>query len=81
MKLISYLQQRKIVAYNLLGYTKTAKAARVSEILTDLMAAKERDYQQANGSPMLLELPLVLVFLDEADLFAPNQRKINVIGH
>jgi DNA helicase HerA-like ATPase len=78
--LISYMQHKKIVVYNLLGYTKKAKAARVGELLRELILAKERDYQQANENPLLLKLPPIFVMIDEADLFAPNWRKIRMDG-
>lgn len=70
--LIAYMQQRKIVIYNLLGYTKQAKVSRIAELLTELMNAKERDYQQAREDPLLLKMPPILVMIDEADIFAPN---------
>lgn len=72
--LISYMQQKKIIIYNLLGCTKREKISRVSVILSELMLAKERDYQQAQESPLLLTIPPILTIIDEADLFAPNLR-------
>lgn len=72
--LIPYLQQRKIVIYNLLGYTKKEKVTRVGSLLEELMNAKERDYHQA-GDMLLLKLPPTVVMVDEADIFAPNIRK------
>lgn len=72
--LIPYLQQRKIVIYNLLGYTKKEKVMRVGALLEELMNAKERDYQQADDM-LLLKLPPTIVMIDEADLFAPNIRR------
>jgi len=68
----AHLQQRRIVIYNLLGLTKKAKVTRVAEILTDLMTAKEKDYNQAGSEPRLLELSPMLVVMDEGDIFAPN---------
>lgn len=73
--LIPHMQQKKIVIYNLLGCTKKEKVARVSSILEALMLAKERDYQQAQESPLLLNLLPILVIIDEADIFAPNLRR------
>ncbi len=73
--LVSYMQQKKIIIYNLLGCTKRDKVARVSAILESLMQVKEQDYHQAQESPLLLKLPPILTIIDEADLFAPNLRK------
>lgn len=73
--LMSYMQQKKIVIYNLLGCTKKDKVARVSAILEALMQIKEQDYHQAQESPLLLKLPPILTIIDEADLFSPNLRK------
>jgi len=71
--LIPYLQQRKVVIYNLLGYTKKEKAARVGALLEELINAKEKDYHQASDA-LLLKLPPIIVMVDEADLFAANLR-------
>lgn len=72
--LIAHMQQRKIVVYNLLGITRKAKVQRIAELLTEIMLAKEKDYMQANENPMLLEIPPMLIIMDEGDIFAPNQR-------
>ena len=72
---ISYMQQKKIVIYNLLGFTKKTKISRVSELLEEIMTRKEKDYQQASEDYRLLELPPIIIMLDEADIFAPNLRK------
>jgi len=70
--LISHMQHKQIVVYNLLGYTKKTKISRTSELLQELMMAKERDYQQASEDIRLLQLPPILIIIDEADIFAPN---------
>ena len=72
--LISHLQQRKVIIYNLLGYTKKEKVVRVGGLLEELINAKERDYKQADDA-LLLNIPPVIVIVDEADLFAPNLQK------
>lgn len=72
--LIGYLQQRKTVVYNLLGLHKASKANRIAEIIGELTMRKEQDYAQAENNPLLLEVPPVLIFLDEAELYAPNRQ-------
>lgn len=71
--LIAHLQQKHTVVYNLLGLPKVSKASRVGEILHAFMEAKERDYAKAENQPMLLEILPTLVFVDEAEIYAPNQ--------
>jgi len=71
---ISLLQQRKIVVYNLLGLLKVSKSNRVAEILSQLKTKKEEDYAQAGNNTLLLKLPPILIFIDEAEIFAPNSR-------
>ncbi len=71
--LISHLQQKKVVIYNLLGLPKVSKANRVGEILAQLHEAKEKDYAQANNQELLLQIPPVLVVLDEAEIYAPTK--------
>jgi len=70
--LINHMQQKRIVVYNLLGYSKITKISRVAELLQELMNAKEKDYQQAAADPRLLQMPPILIIIDEADIFAPN---------
>jgi len=71
---IALLQQRKTIVYNLLGLAKVSKANRLSEILSALKLLKEEDYAQAENNPLLLKIPPTLIFIDEAEIFAPNQR-------
>ncbi len=71
--LIPYLQQHKTVIYNLLGLPKVSKANRVGEILNQLKEAKEKDYAQAENQELLLQIPPVLVVLDEAEIYAPTK--------
>jgi hypothetical protein len=70
--LISYLQQRKTVIYDLLGMEKVSKANRISEVLNSLYIEKEKDYRKAENNPMLLSIPPALIFVDEAEVYAPN---------
>jgi len=70
--LISYLQLRKTVVYNLLGLHKVSKANRVAEIVSELQSLKEKDYMNAVNDARLLTIPPTLIFVDEAELFAPN---------
>lgn len=73
--LLSMLRRNMIVVYNLLGYSKRGKVARISELLTDLFFQKEADYQQAQGDSNLLTIPPMLIVVDEADIFAPSPKK------
>uniref|UniRef100_A0A6M3M1G4 Helicase HerA central domain-containing protein n=1 Tax=viral metagenome TaxID=1070528 RepID=A0A6M3M1G4_9ZZZZ len=71
--LIPMLQQKKTVVYNLLGLPKISKANRVGEILGQLKEAKEKDYARAENQEALLQIPPVLVILDEAEIYAPGK--------
>jgi len=71
---ISYLQQRKVIIYNLLGLLKVSKANRLAEILSQLKTKKEEDYARAENNQLLLRLPPILIFIDEAEIYAPNAR-------
>lgn len=73
--LATMMRLHKVVVWNLLGLTKKEKVQRVAGLLTALMAAKETDYRQADENTLLLELPPMIVMIDEADIFAPNFRK------
>jgi hypothetical protein len=72
LDLLSYARQRITVVYNLLGLHRVSKANRVAEIVSDLQARKEKDYMEAENDVRLLKIPPILVFVDEAELFAPN---------
>jgi len=74
--LLAHLREKRIVIYNLLGLTKQFKVRRVAEILEALVLEKERDYRQAENNPMLLTVPPLLVFIDEAEIFAPTSQFI-----
>lgn len=71
--LIPYLQQHRTVIYNLLGLPKVSKANRVAEILSLLKEEKEKDYAQAENQEALLQIPPVLIVIDEAEIYAPNK--------
>lgn len=70
--LMGFLKQKKTVVYNLLGLSSKVKAKRAYEILSQLMAEKEKDYKQAENDVNLLENPPVLIGIDEAEIFAPQ---------
>lgn len=71
--LIAYLQQHMIVIVNLLGLPNFFKSKRAGEILELFKLEKDKDYKQAEDDYRLLEIPPTLIFIDEADLFAPNR--------
>lgn len=71
--LIPMLQQKKTVIYNLLGLPKVSKANRIGEILGQLKHEKEKDYARAENQELLLQIPPVLVILDEAEIYAPGK--------
>lgn len=74
--LVAHLQQKHIVIYNMLGLIKQFKVRRTAEILNALILEKERDYRQAENDPLLLTIPPVLIFIDETEIFAPEEKFI-----
>jgi len=70
--LIKYLQQRRVVIYNLQGLSYIVKAKRTYEILSELLTIKEQDYKQAESDPRLLTIPPVIIDVDEAEIYAPE---------
>lgn len=70
--ILGYLKQRKTVVYNLQGLSYPVKAKRVYEALSQLMQAKEQDYKKAENDVRLLEIPPVIVDVDEAEIYAPE---------
>jgi hypothetical protein len=72
---LGYLKQKKTVVYNLQGLTKEQKTHRVHEFLSRLYLVKEQDYAAAGTDPRLLQLPPILVFIDEAELVSPEKNK------
>lgn len=73
--LLGILRQKKVFVYNLQGLSYKAKAERCNELLSQLFEAKERDYKRAEGDIKLLEIPPVIVGIDEAEVYAPTSNK------
>lgn len=70
--LIGYMKQRKTVVYNLQGYEDDIKAHRVYELISKLKQAKEQDYKHAESDSRLLEIPPIIVTIDETEIFSPT---------
>ena len=70
--MLGHLKQRKTVIYNLQGLSYPVKAKRTYEVLIQLMEAKEQDYKQAEDDIRLLEIPPLIVDVDEAEIYAPE---------
>lgn len=79
--LMAHLQARHMVIIDLLGTPKNKKTRRVGKILTNLMEFKEKDYQKANHDSRFLQLPPILIIIDEADLYAPNKLTRKTYGY
>jgi len=73
--LLGYLKQKKTVVYNLQGLPKSVKANRAYEVLSQLWTVKEQDYKSAENDVKLLEIPPVLIAIDEAEIYAPLYNK------
>lgn len=73
--LIAHLKFKKTVVYNLQGLSYQSKPQRCHEILSRLMREKERDYQHAENDIRLLEIPPLIVNIDEAEIYAPKHLK------
>jgi len=72
--LVSHLQFKKSVIYNFQGLSYSSKAQRCFEILSQLREAKEKDYKQAESDVKLLQIPPVIVVIDETEIYAPEPR-------
>jgi ribosomal protein L37AE/L43A len=72
---LGYLKERKTVVYNLQGLSKDIKTSRVHEFLSRLYKEKEQDYTKAGADLRLLQLPPILIFIDEAEIVAPECKK------
>lgn len=72
--LLSHLKFKHTVVLNLAGLPNKSKAQRCAEILSLLYTAKENDYKQAEGDKKLLQTPPLIVNIDEAEIFAPENR-------
>jgi len=71
--LLSHMQQKHTVVFNLQGLSYTAKAFKCYEVLSELKAAKEQDYEQAQGDKKALRYPPIIVDIDETEIFAPSR--------
>jgi hypothetical protein len=73
--LLGHLKLRKTVVCNLQGLTKTVKAKRAFNLLSQLMSAKETDYKRAESDVRLLENPPLLISIDEVEILAPQSNR------
>lgn len=74
--LLGHLKLRRTVVYNLQGLTKSVKAKRSFNLLSQLMAVKESDYKRAESDIKLLENPPLLINIDEVEILAPQKDRI-----
>jgi len=72
--LLSHLKFKRTVVLNLQGLSYKSKKRRVYEILSELYIAKEKDYKQAENDIRLLQIPPVIVNIDETEIYAPEYR-------
>ncbi len=72
MDLIAHLQMKRTIVINMLGLTNSVKASKFAALLTQFTVEKERDYAQAGNSDQLLKIPPTLIFVDEAEIYAPK---------
>jgi len=70
--LLSHLKFKKTVVFNLQGLSYSSKTRQCYEILSQLMTAKENDYKEAENDVRLLEIPPVIVDVDETEIYAPE---------
>jgi len=70
--LLSHLKFKKTVVFNLQGLSYSSKTRMCYEILSQLMSAKERDYKEAENDVRLLQIPPVIVDIDETEIYAPE---------
>jgi len=70
--LLAHLKFKKTVVFNVQGLSYSSKTRLCYEILSQLMATKERDYKQAENDVRLLEIPPVIVDIDETEIYAPE---------
>jgi len=70
--LLSHLKFRRTIVFNMQGLPNPSKTRRCFEILSQLFIAKENDYKQAEGDKKSLQLPPIIVDIDETEIFAPD---------
>jgi DNA helicase HerA-like ATPase len=75
--LLSMLQKRKTVVYDLQGLKEPEKTERVYETLNRFMETKEKDYKRAAGDGSKLKIPPVLLTCDETEIFAPSKTNVD----
>jgi len=73
--LIGHIKEHHCVVINLQGLSNLSKVQRCFEVLTGIKEAKVRDYKQAENDIRLLELPPVIVTIDETEIYAPTRNK------
>lgn len=71
--LLGHLKLRRTVVYNLQGLTKSVKAKRSFNLLSQLMMVKESDYKRAESDIKLLENLPLLINIDEVEILAPQK--------
>jgi hypothetical protein len=71
--LLSHMQHKHTVVFGLQGLSYTAKAFKCYEVLSQLKAAKEQDYEQAQGDKKALRYPPIIVDIDETEIYAPSR--------
>lgn len=76
--LLSHLRDKRTVVYNLQGLSNSSKAQRCFAILSGLKEAKDQDYVQAGNDIQLLQIPPVIVNIDEAEIYCPTRTHISV---
>lgn len=74
-KLLAHLKFQQTVVFNFQGLSYVDKAEKCNEILSALFEAKERDYQQAESNVDRLEIPPIIVDIDETEVYAPDRGK------
>jgi len=71
--LLSHFKFKRTVVLNLQGLSYKSKRRRCYELLSELYTAKEKDYKHAESDIRLLQIPPVIVNIDEAEVFAPER--------
>jgi len=72
--LISHLKAKHTVVFNLQGLPNASKTRICHEILSQLKVAKDQDYAEAESDIRLLQIPPVIVDIDETEIYAPEYR-------
>jgi len=70
--LLSHLRAKHTVVFNLQGLSNQSKTRLCYEIMSQLLTAKERDYKEAENDLRLLQIPPVIVDIDETEIYAPE---------